>query len=84
MTPYEIITKLIGPIAPLGECCADEKRAKNLEETVTLVDLLLSDIEIAANSYGRTEASMNAIGYRAKVFLREVGESLDEFREEGE
>lgn len=82
MTVYEIAAKLIGPIDPVGEIGEDANRLRNLEEIATLLDLLLRDLERLSCSAARTEASVSAIGTRAKDVLVDVGESLDKYRDE--
>lgn len=72
MTPYEIITKLVGPIHPVGESHTDGKRFKNLEETIDLVESLLFDLEEVAGNANRQEHSLNKAGKRAKEFLEEL------------
>lgn len=71
----EMVMKLVGPVAAVGETNEDTKRLENLEILVSLVDRLLYKIEDASKDAGRTEASMKAIGVRARAFLRAVRES---------
>jgi hypothetical protein len=70
----DIVLKLVGPVAPVGESNEDARRLGNLKELTELVDRLLyriSDVSVAAN---RQEASMKALGLHARDFLRSVRE----------
>jgi hypothetical protein len=78
MEYYEIIKKLIGPCAPVGETNEDKRRLEALRETICLVDLLVADIKEAASSKNRREDSMKKIGKEAQEFLDELRESLEE------
>lgn len=71
----EMVMKLVGPVVAVGETNEDAKRLENLECLVTLVDRLLYKIEDASKDANRQEASMKAIGVRARAFLRAVRES---------
>jgi hypothetical protein len=69
MEIIDIARRLIGPIQPVGETHADARRLVSLTDTAHLVDLLLCDLEDAALNANRDEASMRAIGQRAKQML---------------
>lgn len=71
----EMVMKLVGPVAAVGETHEDNRRLENLETLVSLVDQLLCKIEDASKAADRQEASMKAIGVRARAFLRAVRES---------
>lgn len=72
MEMIDIVRKLLGPIEPVGESNADERRLKNLEATIEVVENLLDDIRSAARSVDCFEHSMAVIGKRAKRFLDEI------------
>ena len=72
MDYYEIITKLIGPIQPVGESNEDSKRLENLTATTELIDRLLKDVADASDSKNRYEASMKQIGLQADMYLSET------------
>ena len=71
MTVYDVARKLIGPVTALGEHNADQARLQNLEEMIELTECLLNDIKDASVDSFRHEASMKAIGMRAKEALEE-------------
>lgn len=75
MDLHEIVMKLVGPIDPLGESNADERRLENIQVLTELVDNLLADISSVAHNAGRQEASMKAIGEHASQFLANVLEA---------
>lgn len=72
MELYEIVMKLVGPVQPIGETRADGERLANMKALTELVDRLLREIERAARSADRVEASMKAIGAHARAFLKDV------------
>lgn len=72
MDYYEIITKLIGPIQPVGESNEDSKRLENLTATTDLIDKLLMDVMNASNVKDRYEHSMKQIGLQADMYLSET------------
>ena len=76
ITIYDIVTKLIGPVQPVGETNADTSRLENLGALTDLVNRLLMDIEKTATAKERHEASMAALGRSAQEFLDEVRQSL--------
>lgn len=71
MELIDIVKRLTGPIQPVGETNADAARLENLSAVGELVELLLCELETAAMSADRPEASMRAIGQKAKMFLGE-------------
>lgn len=80
MELIDIVRKLVGPIQPVGETNADAKRLENIAEVAELVECLLCDIAQAAENADRPEASMRAIGQKAKMYLDEfcvVGRSAE-------
>jgi hypothetical protein len=72
MEMIDVVRRLLGPIEPVGESNEDERRLKNLEATIEIVDRLLCDIGSAAQDADRVEHSMRVIGQRAKQFLADV------------
>lgn len=45
MTNYDVVTKLIGKIDPVGETNEDDRRFENLKEMCSLVEKLITDID---------------------------------------
>ena len=75
MTNHDVITKLIGPIDPVGDSNIDNKRFENLKVMTELVDKLLFDInQVAIYNADRHEASMKLAGRFAHNFIKEVKE----------
>lgn len=68
----EIVLKLIGPVQPVGDANADKQRLLNIRQLTDLTDRLLGEIDKAAGSADRYEASMKAIGTHARDFLNDV------------
>ncbi len=73
MDIYEVVKKLIGEIAPVGETYADEKSYKNLKTVTELVDKLIFDIDAVIPNKNRVEDSMKRAGEFADNFLTELG-----------
>ena len=73
MDAYEVVTRLIGPIEPIGETNADERRFENLKVMTELVDSLLIDIHSVSHNTTRAEYSMQRAGKFARDFLVEIG-----------
>lgn len=69
MELHEIITKLNGPISPVGETHTDNVRYENLKTAVELVEWLLTDINHVAINKDRSEYSMKRAGEYAAKFL---------------
>jgi hypothetical protein len=66
----KIVTKLIGPIDPVGETNADEERFESLKSQCKLVEELIMRIQYVANSNKcRHEHSMKRAGDYADLFL---------------
>ena len=70
MTNYDVITKLVGNINPVGESHIDGQRHENLKEMVELVELLLHDISEVAKNEERYEHSMQLSGKLAREYLK--------------
>ena len=71
---YEVVTRTIGPIDPIGETNADNERLKNLELMTGLLDMLLTDIDdmIHINN-DHHEYSRKRAAKAAKKFLDQIG-----------
>lgn len=78
MTNYDFIKKILGVIQPWGETRTDEQRYENLEATIKVVDKLLYDIYDVSKDANRHEASMAKAGKRAKAFLQQLADYIDE------
>ena len=76
MSIYDVVVKLVGPVTPIGESKADAERLKNLDVMTDLIDKLLAQVEVAATSATRQEASMKKIGETAAEFVEAVRQSL--------
>lgn len=72
MKVVDVVRKLIGPIEPVGESNEDDRRLNNLNELVTLVDMLIGDISMVARSKDRQEHSMKRAGRFAHSFLKDI------------
>lgn len=70
MELYDVVTRLIGPVHPVGETHEDERRFENLKNLTELVDRLMTDInEIAADNAKRPEYSMRRAGEFCAKFI---------------
>ena len=74
---YDVVTKLIGDVEPIGDSSADEFRYRNLKAMTNLVDRLLTDIVRVALQAGRQEASIRRAGKFAEQFLAEVQDRIE-------
>lgn len=68
----EIVMRLVGPVHAIGEHNADQKRLANLKVLTSLIVSLMEEVEEAAKTADRPEASMKAIGNHARAFLFEA------------
>lgn len=66
---YAVVTKLTGPLTPVGETREDERRLANLETAIYLADKLLSDIHDVALEKHRPEHSIAKAGKCASDFI---------------
>lgn len=71
-----VVYALTGPIIPVGETRTDEERLHNLEVLLSLTQGLIRDIEHASGYADRHEASVRAIGEKAKQFLHSLHSEL--------
>jgi hypothetical protein len=69
MTLYEVVTKLIGQVNPIGETSEDNRRFNNLKIMTELTTLLLKDIDEVATAKNRYEYSMKRAGEFASKYL---------------
>lgn len=72
-TLYEVIKKLVGNIAPIGETNEDDKRFENLKVLTDLLDQLLFDIDHVARQKNRQEHSIQRAGKYASNFFDRLG-----------
>lgn len=72
MELHEVVMKLTGPIYPVGETNADDRRFDNLKEMTGLVDHLLYEILNVAAQANRPEASIARAGRFADGYLKEI------------
>ena len=68
-TLEEMVMRVVGPIEPIGETCADKDRLQNLENLLELVDGLVFKINQLQWFADRPEAAVAKIGLRAKEFM---------------
>lgn len=69
---HEVVMKLVGPIRAVGKSEVDAERLENLKVLTGLVEKLLTEIQGAATTANREEASMKAIGRHAQNFVAEM------------
>lgn len=74
-TIYQVITKLVGPIEPIGETNTDEKRFENLKMMTDIVNELVTEIEHVSYSE-RQQFSVKRAGKFADDFLKELKDGL--------
>jgi hypothetical protein len=73
ITLYDVVTKLIGPIRPVGETNTDDERYENLKVMTELIDSLLTDVDRIISCKERNEYSMKRAGEFADKFFHEIG-----------
>ena len=72
MRLIEIVEKLVGPTAPVGESNEDARRYENLLELIGLTNDLIVMIDNVADSKGRPEHSIRKAGLLADQFMQEI------------
>ena len=78
-TIYNIATKLIGDIEPIGESNYDEKCAINIKEYQHLINMLISDIASCLPYKTCYQASMKNIGISAERIINDLNEDIEEW-----
>ncbi len=73
---HELVLKLIGPVTAVGDHRIDRDRLENLKVLTGLVEDLMHEVSLAAQTVDRPEASMQTIGKYAKDFLDSTQEDL--------
>ena len=68
-TVYEVVKKLVGPISPIGQSSADDKRFENLKLTGELISKLIDDIEMVEcqNKHSHEHSVKRASDYAKKL-----------------
>ena len=67
---YDVTQRLCGLIEPQGETTIDEIRFLNLQDTISLTEKLIDDIESVARHSNRSEYSMSKAGKEANEFIK--------------
>ena len=73
MEIYDVVTKLVGGIDPVGETHTDNDRFENLKVMCDLVEKLLTDIDGVIPNKRRYEFSMKRAGEYADEFYTRIG-----------
>ena len=73
----DIVLKLIGPVAACGSHSVDLGRLENLKQLTEVVDSLLLEIAMAAQTADHSADSMRRIGEYAKGFLDNMFEDSE-------
>ena len=74
---YELVTRLTGPIDPVGETNEDHRRLENLKTVCSLVDKLVFDIhEVNVRNAKHYENSRLVAARVAKDFLSRIAAEL--------
>ena len=81
-TILEVTRTLIGETEPSGDSAVDNRRARNLEKLIYVVDELLRDVEKAAVHKNRLEGSMKDMGEKADKALSDWHDYIEEYYEE--
>ena len=69
MEIHEIVMKLVGPVAPVGESHTDTKRFENLKALTEVIDKLMFEVVCVTNSKDNHQASMKKAGQYAQTWL---------------
>ncbi len=71
---HDVVSKLVGPIRPIGETREDGRRFANLQLLTELIDKLVIDVdEVGTENKGRPEHSRDKAGRHASGFLADLG-----------
>lgn len=75
---YEVVIKLSGPINPVGETNADNRRLENLKSVIKLTENLLNLIYDVAQNKTCPEYSRKVAGEKANNYLKNLKDWLNE------
>ena len=75
MSTCEVLTKLVGPVEPVGESREDEQRLENLEELIHVTNMSIETLRYLANKKSH-EHSRNTAYQRARQALRDIQEEV--------
>lgn len=75
---HEIVTRLVGPIEPIGDTRIDDERFENLKVMCDLTDKLLADIDAVIPGMERMEHSIKRAGIYANDFMMRLGIDVKE------
>lgn len=84
MDLHEVVSKLIGPIDPIGETNEDNARFKNLEVALDLVEKLLGEIDDVSRYRKDHQWSLMYAGKTASEFLARIRDWMIEVSENEE
>ena len=77
MEMYEIVTRLIGRINPVGETNTDGERFENLKVFIDLVDSLVNELHHVSDNASHYEYSRKRAGELAVKYLKTLKSSID-------
>lgn len=72
MSLTDVVMKLVGQIAPIGETNEDARRYENLLTIITLVENLMSEIDSVSSHHDDYRYSMSRAGKCAKNFIKNL------------
>ena len=81
-TIYDVVIKLTGSIAPVGESTVDNRRYDNLQTMIKVVDMLLNDIDDLIALKGNQAYSLARAGKAANEFFDKLGITNNHIRRE--
>lgn len=71
-TIIQVMRKLIGPIEPIGSAHVDKERLTNLKTAISVVEILLYDIDGVTSNVGSHMASADLAGTEALKFFDQL------------
>lgn len=74
----DIVKKIIGNTAPVGDSSVDHERHQNLREKIELTKSLIDDLKAVASYKDEQEFSVRESGRMAHDFITELKEELNE------
>ena len=77
LTTADLLTRLIGPVVPLGESHIDAVRLDNLKELVDVTDILIGEITQVASGKNSHMASVLAAAVFAADYLVSLHEATE-------